>query len=137
MRWSEFWKQFKTMTQQCDQIVNLFFHNMAIHDDEYSPNVSKICPKLSQILNKPSKYCQTIHFICPNGEISPNLFTLMMSVGRECSVKLGRKGQNIRAKVCTYNLTLKKLGRKQCDQIGLFLKDFGHKFLAKWNHNNG
>ena len=62
-------------------MVNIFVHNMAIHDDKHSPKSIQICPSTFKIVPKTKqtlKVLQTIKFFCPNGEISQNLATLFI-----------------------------------------------------------
>ena len=51
---------------------------MAFHNNRNYPKSKQVLSKQCQILMKPSKYCQIIYKICPNGQISPNLVTLVL-----------------------------------------------------------
>ena len=45
-------RPYQTLYSQCDQMVNIFVHNMAIHDDKHSPKSIQICPSTFKIVPK-------------------------------------------------------------------------------------
>ena len=66
--------------RQCDQLVRLFFNIWPTTTMKINPIMQKFCQVDStfcQIRNKPSKICRRLLKFCQNGEISPNLVTLM------------------------------------------------------------